>query len=69
MRPTKALIQVFAVNSSTMLCLRGVIKGYLQTEDRYVGIGRFRHLIYRWRLKSGCSDSSKEATDFDLVND
>jgi hypothetical protein len=45
----EALIQVFAVNSSTMLRLRGVIEDYLQTEDRCVDIGRFRHLIGRWR--------------------
>jgi hypothetical protein len=104
----EALIQVFAVNSSTMLRLRGAVEDYLQTGDRCVGIGRFRHLICRrrwicaigdlgfvspwarsvrrgnWRsglasifekgrrlpfeLKGGCSDLSKWATDFDLVN-
>ena len=36
---------MFAISSNTMLGLRGAVKDYLQARDRYVGVGRFRHLI------------------------
>jgi hypothetical protein len=35
----KALIQVFAINPSTVFRLRGTVEDYLQTGDRCVGIG------------------------------
>jgi hypothetical protein len=46
---SEALIQVFAVNSSAILGLRGAVEDYLQTGDRCAGLGRFRHLVRRRR--------------------